>query len=87
MTTVAAHVPITLPRRTLRILLALFLVAAGLSLAGISLAPTPAQAAPVPIDQCSDQNGGPAGATTGITCTVIVVNTINRGARSSTRRA
>src|SRR5687768_633876 len=84
MTTVAARMPIALPRRTLRILLALFVVAAGLSLAGISLAPTPAQAAPVSIDQCNGQNGGPAGATTGIVCAVTVVNTINGGARSST---
>ena len=67
----------------MRILLALFLVAAGLSLAGVSLAPTPAQAAPVSIDQCNGRNAGPAGATTGITCTVTVVNTINGGARSS----
>jgi hypothetical protein len=84
MTTVAAAMPISLPRRTLRILLALFVVAAGLSLAGVSLAPTPAQAAPVSIAQCNGQNGGPSGATTGITCAVTVVNTINGGARSST---
>jgi hypothetical protein len=68
----------------LRILLALFVVAAGLSLAGVSLAPTRAQAAPVSIAQCNDRLAGPAGATTGITCTVTVVNVINGGARSST---
>jgi hypothetical protein len=68
----------------LRILLALFLVAAGLSLAGVSLAPTPAQAAPVSINQCNARLAGPAGATTGITCTVTVVNVINGGLRSST---
>ena len=82
-TAVAAPPPVSLPRRTLRILLALFVVAAGLSLAGVSLAPAPAQAAPVAIDQCNGRNAGPAGATTGITCSVTVVNTINGGARSS----
>jgi hypothetical protein len=84
MTTVAAPLPLSLPRRTVRLLLALVVVAAGLALAGVSLAPTPAQAAPVSINQCNGRNAGPAGATTGITCTVTVVNTINGGARSST---
>jgi hypothetical protein len=59
-------------------------IAAGFSLAGLTLAPSPAQAVPVTIDQCNGRNAGPAGATTGITCTVTVVNVINRGLRSST---
>ena len=84
MTTVAAAPTLSLPRRTWRVLLTMVLMAAGLSVAGLVLAPTPALAVPVTIDQCNGQNGGPAGATTGIECTVTVVNTINGGARSST---
>ena len=84
MTTSAAVTVVSLPRRTWRVLLAMIVIAAGFSLAGLALAPTPAQAVPVTIDQCNGQNGGPAGATTGITCTVTVVNVINGGLRSST---
>src|SRR5688500_18886010 len=84
MTTSAAATTVSLPRRTWRVLLAMIVIAAGFSLAGLALAPTPAQAVPVTIDQCNNRNAGPAGATTGITCTVTVVNVINGGLRSST---
>lgn len=65
-------------------MLALIVIAGGFTLAGLTLSTTPAQAAPVTIDQCSNHNAGPPGATTGITCEVNVVNVINGGARSST---
>ena len=84
MTTFAAATAAPPPRRTWRVLLAMVVIAGGLLPRRGRLAPTPAQAVPVTIDQCNGRNAGPAGATTGITCTVTVVNMINGGPRSST---
>ena len=81
-TTSAAQEPTA--HRAWRILLALIVIASGFSLAGLTLSAAPAQAANVTINQCNDRNAGPTGATTGITCTVTVVNTIRGGQTSST---
>lgn len=56
-----------------------------LSVSGLALAALPANAANVAVAQCNNLNGGPLGATTGITCAVTVVNTVSStGATSST---
>jgi len=65
-------------------LLALTLITSGLSVLGLALPSSPAQAANVALAQCNDRNAGPLGATTGITCDVTVVNVINGGVTSST---
>jgi hypothetical protein len=83
MTIVAAHLPIALPRRALRVLLALIVIASGTSLAVLTISVAPAQAANQTIQQCNNRNAGPSGATTGIRCSVSVVNTI--GANGQTR--
>jgi hypothetical protein len=55
------------------------------SLAGVVLPASSASAATTKvIDQCNGLNGGPTGATTGLTCEVTVVNTINGASRGST---
>jgi len=73
-----------LPPRWAALALALLLTAA-FSVAGLALSPSPATAANVAVAQCNNLNGGPLGATTGITCAVTVVNTVSpTGATSST---
>ena len=52
--------------------------------AGIALQAPAARAAPLTVDQCSNVGPGAAGATTGMTCTITVVNTISGGTTSST---
>jgi len=65
--------------------MALALLTAALSVAGLALSPSPASAANVALGQCNNLNGGPMGATTGITCDITVVNTVSStGATSST---
>ena len=70
-------------RRRPRVLAGLLLTAA-LSAATLSLGAPAAQAAVITVDQCNNVGPGPAGATTGMTCTVSVVNTITSGVTSST---
>jgi hypothetical protein len=66
-------------------LLSLVVVAAGFSFAGLTLAVGPAQAANQTINQCNNRLAGAPGATTGIKCSVIVVNTVGpKGQTSST---
>jgi hypothetical protein len=60
------------------------LLTASLSAAALSLGATPAAAAVITLNQCNNVGPGPAGATTGMTCTVTVVNTISSGTTSST---
>ena len=51
---------------------------------GMALHSPAARAAPLTVDQCSNVGPGPAGATTGMNCTITVVNTITNGTTSST---
>jgi hypothetical protein len=60
------------------------LLAAVFALAWAGAAAEPAHAATRSIDQCNGVNASPSGATTGLTCTVTVVNTINGTSRGST---
>jgi hypothetical protein len=85
MTTTAAAIPTagSTGQRAWRILLALVVIASGFSLAGLTLTTAPAQAANVTVNQCNNRNAGPPGATTGITCTVTVVNNISASGRTS----
>jgi len=53
------------------------------SITGLVL-PSSASAATKGIEQCNGLNGSPTGATTGLTCTVTVVNTIDGPKRGST---
>jgi hypothetical protein len=55
-----------------------------LCLPGLALAPPAAAASSSTVNQCNNVGPGAKGATTGMTCTVTVVNTIHRGHRSST---
>jgi len=59
-------------------------LAGAFSVAALALPASTAQAANIGINQCNGIDGTPQGATTGLTCTVTVVNTINGGTRSST---
>jgi hypothetical protein len=60
------------------------LLTAVLSGAGAGLWAPAAQAADLTVDQCNNVGPGPGGATTGMTCSVTVVNTISSGTTSST---
>lgn len=61
------------------------LLAAAFSVVGLASSTSPATAANVALGQCNNLNGGPLGATTGITCDITVVNTVSStGATSST---
>jgi hypothetical protein len=74
---------IRLMRRT--ILLSLVAVLSAFSIAGLFLPPSPADAAvTLTIDQCNGIGATPLGATTGLKCTVTVVNTIDGDTRGST---
>jgi len=64
-------------------LLALVVLTGVFSLAGVSM-PATAQAATMVVDQCNGHGPKAEGASTGMTCTVTVVNTINGSTRSST---
>jgi len=64
-------------------LIAVLALVGAMSIVGIGLTPSPAQAANVAIDQCNNRNAGPGGATTAMVCTVTVVNTISGGTTSS----
>jgi hypothetical protein len=55
---------------------ALIMLTGAFSLAGLAL-PTAAQAATMAVDQCNVHVPGTAGATTALTCTVTVVNTVS----------
>ena len=70
----------TISRRPALLIAALLLGAAGT----VGLTATAASAADLTVDQCNNVGPGPAGATTGMTCTVTVVNTISSGTSSST---
>ncbi|MGI8699067.1 MAG: hypothetical protein ACR2J0_08005, partial [Mycobacteriales bacterium] len=59
-------------------------VLASLSITGLALPPSAARAATSAVDQCNNIGPGPLGATTTMTCTVTVVNTISGGTASST---
>ncbi len=59
-------------------------VAVGIAVAAFALPASPAAASSHTVDQCNGHGPGPQGATTGMTCEVTVVNTIERGATSST---
>ena len=59
------------------------LIAAAVSFAMAVLSPTTAQAATLTIDQCNGHGPAAEGATTGMTCTVTVVNTIRGNTTSS----
>ena len=50
------------------------------------LAPAGAHAATLSLDQCNNNGPGPSGATTSMTCSVVVVNTINGAHRGSIPR-
>mgnify|MGYP003296842471 CR=1 FL=1 len=63
---------------------ALVMLTGAVTMTGLSLTMTPADAAVLTLDQCNNVGPGPAGATTGMTCTVTVVNTISNGTTSST---
>jgi hypothetical protein len=80
---VAALPPISIRANAWRVLLAVVVVASGFSLAGLTLSAAPALAANVTVNQCNNRNAGPPGATTGITCSVTVVNTISSTGRTS----
>ena len=58
------------------------LLAAAFSFAVATLSPSAAQAATLTIDQCNGHGAAAEGASTGLTCTVTVVNTI-RGTKTS----
>ena len=64
-------------------LFALVVLTGAFSLAGVAM-PTTAHAATVVVNQCNDHGPRAEGATTGMNCTVTVVNTINGSDRSST---
>jgi hypothetical protein len=55
---------------------ALIMISGAFSLAGLAL-PTAAQASTMAVDQCNVHVPGTAGATTALTCTVTVVNTVS----------
>jgi hypothetical protein len=61
--------------------MALVAVISAFSVAGLLLPAASASAATKSIDQCNGFNGSATGATTALTCTVTVVNTIS-GART-----
>jgi hypothetical protein len=82
---VAALPSISTWQNAWRVLLAVVVVASGFSLAGLTLSTAPALAANVTVKQCNNRNAGPPGATTGMTCTVTVVNTISASGRTSSR--
>jgi hypothetical protein len=64
--------------------MAMVLGISAFSFAGLVLPASSASAATTKvIDQCNGLNGSPTGATTGLTCTVTVVNTINGPNRGS----
>lgn len=65
-------------------LLALLLMLGAATLVSMTGAATPAYAANVSVSQCNDVGPSPQGATTLMTCTVTVVNTISGGRTSST---
>src|SRR5664279_3546475 len=62
----------------------LAVLAGALVVAGLVLPTSPAFAATKTVGQCNNIGPGPAGATTGMTCTVTVVNTISGSTTSST---
>jgi hypothetical protein len=64
-------------------LLALVALTGLFSLAGVAM-PAPADAATMVVDQCNGHGPKPEGASTGMKCTVTVVNTINGSKTSST---
>jgi LPXTG-motif cell wall-anchored protein len=59
------------------------LIAAAVSFAMAALSPSAAQAATLTIDQCNGHGPAAEGATTGMTCSVTVVNTIRGNTTSS----
>lgn len=65
-------------------LLALLLMLGAATLLHVTTASTPAYAANVSVNQCNNVGPSPQGATTLMTCTVTVVNTISGGRTSST---
>jgi hypothetical protein len=74
----------SVPRLKLRtMVMALVAVIGAFSFAGLILPPSSASAANIGINQCNGLNGSPTGATTGLTCTVTVVNTIKGASRGS----
>ena len=79
-----------LPRRPFRLMrramvVALVLGVSAFSVAGLVVPASSASAATTKvIDQCNGLNGSPTGATTGLSCDVTVVNTINGASRGST---
>ena len=72
----------SVPRRTGHAALISLLLAAAFSFAIATLSPSAAQAASLTIDQCNGHGPAAEGASTGLTCTVTVVNTI-RGTKTS----
>ncbi len=58
---------------------ALLGLASAFFVAGLALPPAPAQAADLAVNQCNNIGPSPLGATTGMTCNVTVVNTIDGG--------
>jgi hypothetical protein len=71
-------------RRPWHLALVALLLASAFSFAVAALTPTTAQAAPLTIDQCNGHGPTAEGATTGMKCTVTVVNTLNGTTASST---
>ena len=63
--------------------LALIVFTGAFTVAGLAV-PSYARAAEVSVDQCNGIGATALGATTGLTCAVTVVNTINGGTTSST---
>ena len=73
--------PFRLARRVT--VMALVAVIGAFSFAGLVLPAASASAAPIAINQCNNIGATPLGATTGLTCTVTVVNTIDGPKRGS----
>lgn len=71
-------------RRSWHTALISLLLASAFSFAWLALSPSAAQAATIAIDQCNGHGPDATGATTGMTCTVTVVNTISGTTTSST---
>lgn len=84
MRTATIPAPTSASRHVWRTMLMALVVLTGVfSLAGVSM-PATAHAATMVVDQCNGHGPKAEGASTGMTCTVTVVNTINGSTRSST---
>ena len=72
------------PRGSRIAITALLALAGAFAFVGLVLPSPTASAAVIAVNQCNNIGATPPGATTGVTCTVTVVNTINGGTKGST---